>query len=335
MSGFGERLKRERESHNTSIEEIAAASGIGQSYLQALEQDDFPSLPGPAFGKLYIRAYAEVLGFDPQPWIDDYDREQRAAMAASAEPPAPEPARPRRVGDAVARWREARINERNPQQPEIAVTEAPAEAPNEIQVERFPEPPQPERVPDAAPRSRRPVGVLVVAGVLAGAAVIYLGVFRRDAEERPPTPSVHAEPPPVASASEPPPVQAAEPHSPPRPAKPVAGPTTAPALVVTESGVGRRIVNFRLEDEGDTFPQGSRVSFSSRVRGGRSGAIIRHVWLFDGKIEQSIPLRLGGADWRTHSTKTIGRTGAWAVEVRDDAGRVLARTSFTCTPAVP
>jgi len=55
----------------------------------------------------------------------------------------------------------------------------------------------------------------------------------------------------------------------------------------------------------------------------------------DGKVEQSIPLRVGGPDWRTHSTKTLGRPGEWAVEARDESGRVLARASFTCTPPGP
>jgi transcriptional regulator with XRE-family HTH domain len=334
MSGFGERLRRERESRNATIEEIAAASGIGRSYLEALEQDDFPSLPGPAFGKLYIRAYAEVLGFDPQPWIDDYDRERRTAVAASAEPASPEPARPRPVGDAVARWREARIKERNPPPPEIAPPDVPAEAPNEVQAETPPEPPEPERIPETPSRSRPPVGPLILAaGLLAVTAATYLAFFRWNTHEPAPIPIVHADPPPVAPAPEPPTAPAPKPPSTPRPARPVA--TTATPLVVTESGVGRRIVNLRLEGEDVTFPQGSRVTFSSRVLGGRGGAIIRHIWLFEGRIEQSIPLRLGGPDWRTHSTKTLGRAGEWAVEARDDAGRVLARASFTCTPPAP
>jgi len=47
-------------------------------------------------------------------------------------------------------------------------------------------------------------------------------------------------------------------------------------------------------------------------------------------VEQSITLRLGGADYRTYSTKTLYRTGSWTVEARDEAGRVLATGSFTC-----
>lgn len=69
-----------------------------------------------------------------------------------------------------------------------------------------------------------------------------------------------------------------------------------------------------------------------RVLGGSSGERIRHVWMRDGRIEQSIRLPLGASTWRTHSTKTIGRPGAWAVEAQDEQGNVLARVEFTCAP---
>ena len=77
MASVGERIRHERESRNTTLDDMAVATGIGQSYLESLEKGEYHELPGPAFGKLYIRAYAEVLGFDPQPWIDDYEREHR------------------------------------------------------------------------------------------------------------------------------------------------------------------------------------------------------------------------------------------------------------------
>jgi hypothetical protein len=82
MLSFGEKLRHERESRQTAIEEIASTTKIHLGYLQALEQNEFDALPGRAFGKLYIRAYAEVLGFDPQPLIDDYDRERMSRMRA-------------------------------------------------------------------------------------------------------------------------------------------------------------------------------------------------------------------------------------------------------------
>ena len=138
----------------------------------------------------------------------------------------------------------------------------------------------------------------------------------------------------------PPPATSEIETAPPRPANPLT-PTLpireeqaapAGALTVTESGVGRRIVNHRLADLDDAFSRGDVVWFSTRVMGGRSGQRIRHVWMRDGRVEQSIPLQIGGADWRTHSRKTIWYPGSWTVEARDEQGRVLATGSFTSAP---
>jgi hypothetical protein len=108
---------------------------------------------------------------------------------------------------------------------------------------------------------------------------------------------------------------------------------TGGALDVPEFGVGRRVVNRRLEGEGERFEEGSAVSFLTRVVGGANGEGIRHVWLRGGREVQTIELRLGGPHWRTHSRKTLHGLGPWAVEARDADGRVLARASFTCVPA--
>ena len=42
-------------------------------------------------------------------------------------------------------------------------------------------------------------------------------------------------------------------------------------------------------------------------------------------------LKLGGSRWRTYSAKMLRSAGDWTVEVRDEAGQVLARTEFVCT----
>jgi len=57
MARVGERLREQRETRNTSIADLSQASGIGESYLQALERGEIDALPGPAFGKLHIRAW--------------------------------------------------------------------------------------------------------------------------------------------------------------------------------------------------------------------------------------------------------------------------------------
>lgn len=66
------------------LADISRASRIGIQYLEALERNEFEALPGPrAFGKLYIRAYAEILGFDPAPLIAEYDEERYKRIRAA------------------------------------------------------------------------------------------------------------------------------------------------------------------------------------------------------------------------------------------------------------
>ncbi len=327
MASVGERLRLLRETRNTTIDEMVTATGIGQSYLEALERDAIHELPGKAFGKLYIRAYAEVFTFDPQPWIDDYDREQRLVAGASTEPTTSAPAGSRPVAAAIAQWKAARAAADTPE-PVIAIEEVAPEpaAPPEIVVETVASEPE-----VSVPPAKRRLAPFVLVGIVVIAAAIYFGTRPTDGDKSGEPTSV----PTVPSLPEPlpperPPV-VVQPQTPPRKA-PVIRETPAGALSVTESGVGRRVVNLKLEGESHRFDPGARVCFSTRVVGGQRGGVIRHAWLYEGRLEHAITLRLGGPDWRTHSNKTLGRAGAWAVEARDETGRVLTRLEFYCGP---
>ncbi len=316
MANVGERLRLLRESRNTTLEEMVTATGIGQSYLQALERDAIHELPGKAFGKLYIRAYAEVFTFDPQPWIEDYDREQRLVAGVSTEPMTAAPVGSRPVAAAIAQWKAAR-----------AAADKPEPVVEDVELDALPaEPVVPPEVSVAAtlsvPPAKRRLAPLVIVGGVAIAVAIFFGTRPADVVK-------NDEPLIVETEPEPRPPIVVKPSTPP-PKAPVIRETPSGALRVTESGVGRRIVNLKLEGESDRFDRGARVCFATRVLGGRRGDVIRHVWLYEGRTQQTITLRLGGADWRTHSNKTLGHAGAWAVEARDDKGVVLAHVEFNC-----
>jgi transcriptional regulator with XRE-family HTH domain len=372
MHGPGESLRHEREARGKSIEEMAEATGIRLPLLTALEQEAFDSLPGRGFGKLYIRAYAEVLGFDPRPVIEAYDRAVPMQEAEATTPAAAGAPRPGKA--ALARWRqelmarraeaglsgepgeetldelEGMEQEPDPESEPIAVEQETApEFMEESTVQTVPRPTEPaeeliEEVPPRplpveavspsppAPSRQWLVEALLVLILLP--FVVYL-VFRRSTHDPPPVVARHEPVPAEVIApppSLPPPPEAAEaPDTRPRTRTPVRDPT-ASSLEVAESGVGLRLVGTRLEGEGDRFRPGQRVTFAMRVLGGGAGESIRHVWLRDGKVEQSIRLRLGGPSWRTHSTKTLGRPGIWTVEARDEQGHVLARADLTVAP---
>jgi len=104
-------------------------------------------------------------------------------------------------------------------------------------------------------------------------------------------------------------------------------------LTISEYGVGTEVVDRMLKGKADSFPEGTRVFFWTRVVGGQEGDRIHHVWIKGGK-ELKIGLSVGGSHWRTHSNKTLhaGSVGDWVVEARDYDGNVLARQAFTCTP---
>lgn len=57
----GERLKLARQSKGLTIADVASQLNLSCRYIQALEDSDFGVLPGTAFVKGYIRAYARCL----------------------------------------------------------------------------------------------------------------------------------------------------------------------------------------------------------------------------------------------------------------------------------
>ncbi len=64
MESPGEYLKRERELRRASLTSIFEATRVPLKYLEALEADDYESLPHPTFVKGFIRAYCKNLGLD-------------------------------------------------------------------------------------------------------------------------------------------------------------------------------------------------------------------------------------------------------------------------------
>ncbi len=61
---FGEYLRRERESRDINLEEIASYTRIKLKALEAIEEDDFASLPPLAFVRAFIRCYSDYVGLN-------------------------------------------------------------------------------------------------------------------------------------------------------------------------------------------------------------------------------------------------------------------------------
>jgi len=70
---FGERLKRERELREVTLEEITQATRIGPRFLEALENEDWDRLPGGVFNRGFVRSIAHYLGLAEEAFLAEYD----------------------------------------------------------------------------------------------------------------------------------------------------------------------------------------------------------------------------------------------------------------------
>jgi cytoskeleton protein RodZ len=73
LESLGEYLKLERESRNISLEEISQTTRISIKMLTAIENDDKDSLPGTAFTRGFIKAYAKYVGLDETDALHRFD----------------------------------------------------------------------------------------------------------------------------------------------------------------------------------------------------------------------------------------------------------------------
>ncbi|HEY1471500.1 MAG TPA: helix-turn-helix domain-containing protein [Candidatus Acidoferrum sp.] len=95
---FGERLKRERELREVSLQEITSATRIGPRFLEALENEEWEKLPGGVFNRGFVRSVARYLGLDEEALLGEYDLAHGAQLQSVAE-------RPESKGiPAVPRW---------------------------------------------------------------------------------------------------------------------------------------------------------------------------------------------------------------------------------------
>ncbi len=70
---FGERLKRERELREVSLDELTKSTRISSRFLNALENEDWQRLPGGVFGHGFVRTIARYLGLDEESLLAEYD----------------------------------------------------------------------------------------------------------------------------------------------------------------------------------------------------------------------------------------------------------------------
>jgi cytoskeleton protein RodZ len=70
---FGERLKRERELREVTLQEVSTATRISPRFLEALENENWSRLPGGVFGRGFVRSIARYLGLNEESLLAEYD----------------------------------------------------------------------------------------------------------------------------------------------------------------------------------------------------------------------------------------------------------------------
>lgn len=93
---FGERLKRERELREVTLEEITSATRIGPRFLEALENEDWEKLPGGVFNRGFVRSIARYLGLDEEVLLGEYDLAHGPRIPSLVEHPEQKTSAPRR-----------------------------------------------------------------------------------------------------------------------------------------------------------------------------------------------------------------------------------------------
>jgi cytoskeleton protein RodZ len=69
---IGSILADTRKRQGMEIETVEERTKIRGKYLRALEDEEWDVLPGPAYTRGFIRAYAELLGLDSEVLVDEY-----------------------------------------------------------------------------------------------------------------------------------------------------------------------------------------------------------------------------------------------------------------------
>ena len=73
MFDIGSSLREARQRQNLDFPELEERTKIRPKYLRALEDERFDILPAPTYVRGFLRSYAEALGLDGQPFVDEYN----------------------------------------------------------------------------------------------------------------------------------------------------------------------------------------------------------------------------------------------------------------------
>ncbi len=71
---LGAALGAARRERGLSVEDVAAATRIRPAIVRAIEADDFDACGGAVYARGHLRSLAQVVGADPRPLVEEFDR---------------------------------------------------------------------------------------------------------------------------------------------------------------------------------------------------------------------------------------------------------------------
>jgi cytoskeletal protein RodZ len=94
MPSLGEQLRAQRERKAITLEQAAADTRIREKFLKALEDGDYPSLPGAVYTRGFLRNYSDYLDLETDELVVLYQQERGGAPPEPAAKKSFKPYRP-------------------------------------------------------------------------------------------------------------------------------------------------------------------------------------------------------------------------------------------------
>jgi cytoskeleton protein RodZ len=91
MTDIGSQLRAAREAQGLTFEQVFKATRIKQSYLEAIEANQFQTLPGSVQARGFVRSYANFLGLDGEHLASLLDADKTVKTDIRPMPAAPRP----------------------------------------------------------------------------------------------------------------------------------------------------------------------------------------------------------------------------------------------------
>jgi cytoskeletal protein RodZ len=88
---IGATLRDARRRYGMEVREVEDRTKIRARYIRALENEDWETLPAPAYVRGFLRTYGQMLGLDGEMLVDEYRRRYGETEAAAGPPPSESP----------------------------------------------------------------------------------------------------------------------------------------------------------------------------------------------------------------------------------------------------